>query len=189
MTELKKINAFILAGGQSSRMGKDKALVNFLDKPMLQHAIDLVKPIFQEVFILSSSPAHSGYGLKCIPDQFANSGPLAALHSGLLASSSEWNFFLACDMPRMNTDCIEHLYNQLSQNTDAAIPNHKNGIEPLAAFYHRDCISVFDAQLKAGQYKIQEALKKIDVQLISIQTDTFDFRPCFQNFNTPNELE
>src|SRR5687767_5684957 len=90
------IGGFVLAGGESRRMGRDKALLEFQREPLALRAARLLQPYAEEVTLLGPAQLYSHLDLPVIPDAFPSRGPLAALCTALKYSKYHWNAFLAC---------------------------------------------------------------------------------------------
>jgi molybdopterin-guanine dinucleotide biosynthesis protein A len=102
-------SAFILAGGKSVRMGTDKGLVDFKGKPMIKHLIEIVQPLFSDVIIISNNEAYQKFGLPVLKDRIKDLGPIGGLLTGLKYTNTDWNFFIACDLPFVQTKVINLL--------------------------------------------------------------------------------
>ena len=125
--------AAILAGGQSSRMGRDKALLPFNNQPLIAHIAQILAPIFPEIIVVTANPNIARAAeLPAISDRFAGRGPLGGIHAALL----HWRaptFVVACDMPYLNADFIRYLIADF--DGIARVPLSQNGFEPLHAVY------------------------------------------------------
>src|SRR5690348_14277092 len=113
------ITGFVLAGGQSRRMGRDKAAIEWGRETLLTHALKSMRGAFSEVIVLGPSSPDSSRNLR---DEFANSGPLAGIHSGLRHSKTDWNFFLAVDMPLVPTALLQFIASKCGPSYLAVVP-------------------------------------------------------------------
>src|SRR5688572_33465590 len=109
MNHASNITAFILAGGKSSRMGTDKGLVPFRGKEMIRWSIDLLQPIFNDVYLVANRPEYAKFGLPVLSDMLHEKGPIGGIYTALTSSNTTWNFIMACDMPFMNNQVIHKL--------------------------------------------------------------------------------
>lgn len=144
----------ILAGGQSSRMGANKALIEYLGKPLIQYSIDLALFFNNNLIISSNNQELVHLGFPVVNDVFAIKAPLAGIHAGLKSSRSDWNLILTCDMPNVTTALIEKLLSNLDDNLRMVVPQHNNFIEPLCGFYHRDLIPLMERNIDAGKFSL-----------------------------------
>ena len=178
--------AWILAGGQSSRMGADKALIEV-------DGISLVRRVAAEALKICGSAAVVGdparYGsleFAVIPDRIKGMGPLAGIESALSATKVEWNLVLACDMPALDSALLASLFDaaEAQPEVDCVMPSYDDGrVEPLCAVYNRRCHPAIEAALHAGVRKITDAVAPLALRYIRVT------RPdSFANLNTPEEL-
>ncbi|HKJ42647.1 MAG TPA: molybdenum cofactor guanylyltransferase [Sunxiuqinia sp.] len=187
MANSKSLTGIILAGGKSSRMGQDKALLNFQGKRLIEYAIDQLKPLCSELLISVNQPGYEQIGLELIPDQYKNCGPVGGLHAALSASKTNWNLVVSCDTPFLN----QQLFKLLLENREgvqAVIPKRDKGLEPLAALYHRNMSVFFEQKLKAGDYKLHRILKEADVKFLDVLELIAQFPKLFLNLNSPGDL-
>jgi molybdopterin-guanine dinucleotide biosynthesis protein A len=146
--------AVILAGGKSSRIGRNKALLDFGGEPLIGRIHRILNTAFRRVLISANDEdTYRFLDAPVIPDIFPGGGSLAGIHSGLLTCSSQHCFFVACDMPFINIELIRYLHSLIDGN-DVVIPVSDQGYEPLHAFYSRQCLSYIQSQLEQGDLKI-----------------------------------
>ena len=141
-------SAVILAGGRSSRMGRDKAWLEVGGRPLLARQIELVRAAgAQEVFISGRVGVdYSAFGCPVLVDAFADAGPLAGLERGLHAFRASCLFALAVDMPGMNVGGVLRLAAGCDQAC-GVIPRVAGAVEPLAAFYPKACLPLAETLL------------------------------------------
>ncbi|MBL0340358.1 MAG: molybdenum cofactor guanylyltransferase [Bacteroidetes bacterium] len=183
MSFLHSCTAFILAGGKSSRMGKDKGLILIEGKEMIVLMIELLKPHFKEVRIITNNPEYAKFNLTIHTDIFLDQGPLAGIYAGLTFSETPWNFFIACDMPFMNIEIIQKLAVD-AESFDIVVPFHNNHSEPLCAFYNTTCLTVIEHQLHKGENKIQNIFKLVKTKEVEFGEVDSSTRNPFLNINT-----
>lgn len=184
------MNAVILAGGQSSRMGFDKAFAEIGGRPILKIQLALLRKLFDRVIIVTNTPQRYKFkGVKVIGDTFVKCGPLAGIHSALCASDSFYNFVVACDMPFLNPGLIKYMVSK-APGFDAVVPRLKNGYEALFAIYSKDCKSVIYQSIISSELKVSKIFKKIRLNQVSeAQVRRFgDPRTMFANINSAEDL-
>ena len=210
------MNAFILAGGRSTRMGRDKALVEFQGRPLIEHALARLVRLGFTAAIAGNRDDLAKYA-PVIPDNYPGSGPLAGIEAALTASSDDLNLFLPIDLPLLPAEFL-HWISARAHCTlaVATIPRLQGRSQPLCAVYHRALLPHARAALAAGDGKvmrvIENAAKTLHLTAAHLRIDGFDvesvaacfdpslsastekrFAPpvhCwFQNFNTPADLE
>jgi molybdopterin-guanine dinucleotide biosynthesis protein A len=185
------VNAFVLAGGKSSRMGTEKAFVNLNGQTLLQRALELVRPIGQTVWILGSREKFGSYG-TVIEDEFPNHGPLGGIHAALRASDQELNLILAVDMPFVENRFLAYLAKS-AKDTAAVVtaPRAEGRWQPLCAVYRPEFAILAEQALKADKNKIDPLFSQVAVRAIDdTELRGKGFAPeMFRNLNTPEEVE
>ncbi len=156
--------AIILAGGESSRMGHDKAMLPFGGQTLLQRVIATVQPIFPYT-LLSVREPRAGIRLQQVCDTQADAGPLAGLVSALEKVSTPWAFVVACDMPFVSPSVIERLA-ALRGTHQAVVPIVSGHTQPLLAFYAHSCLPQLREKLAGGDRRLTGALKTLDVRYV-----------------------
>lgn len=153
--------ALILAGGDSSRMGQDKATLTLAGRTLLDRAIGTMQAIFPEVMVSVRQP-RAGVSLPQVCDEQEEGGPLAGLVAGLAQTETPWLFALACDMPFVPEAVVEYLATR-RKGHQAVVPLAGGYPQPLAAFYARSGLGVLRAALAADDRSLRGALAKLDV--------------------------
>jgi molybdopterin-guanine dinucleotide biosynthesis protein A len=180
------ITAIILAGGKSSRMGHDKGLMLLHGKYFVQHVIDAVTPLVNDLIIVSNLPEYNKLGYRVEKDIIKENGPLAGIYTGLVYSQNSKNIVLSCDVPLVSKEMLEFLLNSSTGNNDVTLPSFQNRIHFLIGVYHRRCAEPFMHELRKGQRRIKTALEKVDVNVVN--ANKFHSN-TFLNINTPQELQ
>ena len=103
MKSKNNITGIILAGGKSSRMGTEKGLILYKNKPFVEHIIEAMNPLVDNIIIISNNKAYKSFGFRCYEDLIKNTGPLAGIYTGLRYSKTENNLIVSCDVPLINT--------------------------------------------------------------------------------------
>lgn len=185
MKQSKKITAIILAGGKSSRMGKDKGSLILNGSSFLHRIIEIVKPITNNIIIVSNSPDHDVKGYKRVNDLIENSGPLAGLYSGLFHSTTPFNIVLSCDIPFLRTSILELLINQIDDDTDVVQIESHSKTMPLIAIYKKECMNLCLKLLNTGERRLRVAVKQFKTKNIPLDPS---FDRYISNVNTIQEL-
>jgi molybdopterin-guanine dinucleotide biosynthesis protein A len=182
-----QITGIILAGGQSTRIGTDKAFIQINHKTLLEKAIDICEPICAEILISSDNKEHEKFGHRIIPDEFKNCGPLSGIYSCLKKSNTEWNFVISVDAAFVEPQFIPYLINEID-DFDAIVPFHNKGKEPLIALYHKNGLTVMQKHLKSGNFKMHNLLNTLNTKFVDSQTWVERFPEIFRNLNRPDDL-
>lgn len=180
------ISAFILAGGQSRRFGENKALVSYHGRPLILHVWENMVECFGPVSIIAKpgSP-YRAMDYPTVDDAFPGQSPLIGVYTGLLNSETDWNFFTACDMPFLTCRDIEQLTDGLDEDSDTAeiiVPVSPNGMEPLAALYHRSLKETLREQITTT------ALRSF-IRSRKYKTVFFESTKPFTNVNTKEQFD
>jgi molybdopterin-guanine dinucleotide biosynthesis protein A len=184
-------SAFVLAGGQSSRMGTDKAFVQLDGRTLLERALKLAAAVAAEVYIVGSKQKFATFG-RVIEDEFPNHGPLGGIHAALRASDTDCNLILAVDMPFVESRFLEYLLERaLRTGAVVTVPRAGGGWQPLCAAYRRPFSDVAEPALRAGRNKIDPLFAQVEVRVVEeaeLLQHNFAL-DMFRNLNTPAELE
>lgn len=188
------ITVVIQAGGRSSRMGEDKALKTFLGKPLIQHVVDRLSPIADELIVTTNRPeAYTFLNARLIPDLKPDRGALGGLYTAIASASGPMVAVVACDMPFASKNFIESAHRLLvEEEADVVIAKTDAGYEPLHAVYRREtCLPAIEAALAADMWKVVSWLPQVNVRTLS-PDEVSAFDPsglCFWNVNTPEEFQ
>jgi molybdopterin-guanine dinucleotide biosynthesis protein A len=179
----------VLVGGKSSRMGRDKAFVEFGGQTLLDRALAVVGGVCDQVMIAGDPTVFAKYG-SAVADVFPGCGPLAGIHAALAASPAELNLMLAVDMPFVSRELLGFLF-AAAEKCDAVVtvPRSGRGLQPLCAVYRRAFSVAAEQALRAGKYKIDAAFSGVSVRVIEEnQLVAAGFsEQTFFNVNTPQD--
>jgi len=185
------VTAFILAGGKSTRMGTDKALLAWRRRTLLEASLDLVRALTREVLIVGDRDKLSSYG-PVVEDMFRERGPLAGIHAALRASATELNLVLAVDLPFVELKFLKYLLSQArATNALVTLPRTGDGWQPLCAVYRRAFADLAEQSLRQGKNKIDALFLPSATRVIEdSELARLGFsQEMFRNLNTPKDLE
>jgi molybdopterin-guanine dinucleotide biosynthesis protein A len=186
------LTAFILAGGKSTRMGADKAFVDYGGRTLLARALDLARSVASDVRIVGSKEKFAAFA-PVVEDVLRDCGPLGGIHAALRASSTELNVVLAVDVPFVSWAFLQYLITQARDAPEAAVvvPRGDQGWQPLCALYRREFAGVAEGALRDGRNKITALFDEVRTRVIDHEElEDAGFSPAiFRNLNTPEELE
>ena len=182
---LPPLGGIVLAGGKSSRMGRDKALLEFGGETMVARAVRVMGEVCERVWI--SGPEGLAEFGEVLGDEIAGCGPLAGVCAGLAASDFEWNIVMAVDMPLMTAEFLQELAERaLRSEADAVVPVVEGREEPLVAAYRRGLEGGLRAALEGGRLKMMGAVREAgSVEVFPVSAGVERFR----NVNTGAEWE
>lgn len=175
---------FVLTGGNSSRMGRDKALLPYRGITLVEHVAAEVRRAAGSVVLVGPPERYKHLGFPVIGDRMPGLGPLSGIHAALDSSQAQWNLIVACDMPALDAAFLASLLDAAEQaNAPCLLPVSDSGRpEPLCAVYRKDCLEIIIRALGAGVRKVTEAL----AGLPPVRYRTGD-AARFQNANTPED--
>ena len=183
------LTAFVLAGGRSSRMGADKALLPLGDLTLLERALRMVNQVASESYIVGPRDRYERFG-EVAEDIFPGCGPLAGIHAALTNTRTDLNLILSVDMPIMTTSFLSWLI-QTAVASEAlmVVPEAAGGLQPLCATYRRGVAAIAERALREGDYKVGHLFSQAPTRILSEQEIVAaGFSPeIFRNINTPEE--
>ena len=185
------LSAFVLAGGKSTRMGRDKATLPFAGRTLLESALALARSVTEDVFILGSPELYGAYG-EVIADIFPGCGPLGGIHAALTHAKSDLNLILAVDTPFLSNRLAAYLVERARESRAVVTaPEIDSYPQPLCAVYRRDFLAIAEQALRAGRYKIVPLFPQGRTLVTpEAELERFAFTAeMFENLNTPEELE
>ncbi|MDP2938929.1 MAG: molybdenum cofactor guanylyltransferase [Candidatus Omnitrophota bacterium] len=162
------MNAIILAGGKSRRMGFDKAFIKIEGMPIIKRELSLLKKIFKEVIIVTNGlDKYRGFKkVSIIKDVIPERGPLGGIYSGLISSNSLYNFVVACDMPFINEALIKYMIKN-KESYDIILPKINGRYHPLFGIYNKRCLPIIKHMLEQNRLKISDIFLKLKCYFIS----------------------
>jgi|SRR5579863_3847021 len=173
---------FVLTGGQSSRMGVDKALLAFQGATLLRHQAEVVREAAGSAILIGEPVRYGDLGYRVYPDRIPGCGPAGGIATALSLALAEWNLIVACDMPGVTVEVLRLLIEK-TESTPArsVVPIGPDGEpEPLCAVYHTDCLVVLDRALREKRLKMRDLVRDLESLFVSGIDST-----CFANANTP----
>lgn len=187
------VSALILAGGQSRRMGQDKALVLWQGVPLIQRVYQVARQCCASVYLVTPWPeryqAQLGEPLMLISDELPDQGPLMGLRQGLGWVTTPWVLALACDLPNLDPTVLQGWMAQLAglaPDCLAYVPRQVTGEwEPLCGFYRREAYGALESYLQAGGRSCLSWLARLTVKEIAIAPQE---QEMFRNCNWPEDL-
>jgi molybdopterin-guanine dinucleotide biosynthesis protein A len=192
MRERKGFAAFILAGGESARMGRDKALLEFGGLPLILRIAELLRSVAAQPTVIAPPEKFRAFGLPAIADDNPGFGPLGGIATALRATNEEWNLIVGCDLPFLTREWLAYLIQRATlSNADVVLPHSDSGAEPLCAVYRKRCWPSITAALRRGTRKITDSLAELPIENVPFEeVKPFDSdRLLFKNMNSPSDCE
>jgi molybdenum cofactor guanylyltransferase len=173
---------FVLVGGNSSRMGRDKAFLSWRSRFMVQHVADQVASCVGNVALIGHPERYRALGIDCFADLRPGLGPLAGVEAALESQRGGLNLIVGCDMPDLETACLFKLLERAEMNNAQCVAaRDENGlIHPLCAVYSSSCLPAIRGALDAGRLKLLDVLEQLGAITLEIGQQ-------ISNLNTPEE--
>lgn len=179
----------LLAGGKSTRMGQDKALLEIDGKPLLLHGVERLRPHVREVLVIGDPRKYGRIWPEVVPDEIPGMGPLGGIVTAMNAARFDRLLVMAVDVPGVNAALLERLVRELPEEADALVPRHDGQLEPLVAGYHRRCLPALMERLMTSQLSMHGALGEINTAYLDINPGEGGWpEDLFRNLNSPADL-
>jgi molybdopterin-guanine dinucleotide biosynthesis protein A len=173
-----KAAGFVLTGGQSSRMGRDKALLPAGGQTLCEHIGDVVSQVASPVFLVGHPERYAHLKYPCLEDLHPGLGPLCGLETALTASAADWNVIVSCDIVNIQADWLRAL---LAKARPCAVAQDPAGnIQPLCGVYHRECRAIVSKALSEGRLRAMDLLKELNAAAVPVSE-------MILNVNTPEQ--
>ena len=186
------VTGIVLAGGQSRRLGTNKAVVEVGGVPLIKRVVAHLRQLSDDLVIVTNEPEpYRGLGGRLVSDEWPGMGSLGGIYSGLRAARHERGLVVACDMPFLNPRLLR-LMVELSRDYDVVMPRLADGrMEPLHAVYGQACLGPMEAQLRQGDLRIVDILPHLRVRFLEQgELDALDPEHLsLFNVNTRQDLE
>jgi len=179
--------AIIMAGGESCRMGTDKSMLSIKGQSMIEVICEQIRGFFDEILISANQEDRFSFlGFKVVPDKVPEQGPLMGIASALEASANEFNFVVACDIPKINLTFVNRMITEaIESRSDIVIPvTGKEKYEPLFAIYRKNTLEAINKTLSAGKHKISDVFSLCRIKYIKMESADW-----FINLNTKADYE
>lgn len=182
---------FILAGGKSERLGRDKAFLQFRGAHLIEVSRQCLESLGLPVTIVGDSRERFlSMELPVLVDRIAGAGPLAAVFTALAASRSRDNYFIPCDTPLVPPR-LYRILARVGRDFDVVFPrDSEGGLHPLCAYYSRSAADPIQTLMEAGARRVDSVLESKDLRVHVLSSQEWDLPDeAFLNVNTPADWE
>jgi molybdopterin-guanine dinucleotide biosynthesis protein A len=187
----RNVTGFVLAGGKSSRMGVNKALLAWNGRTLLEQTMTVLRQVCERVFVLGSQQLYGKFG-ECLEDVYCDCGPLAGIHVALLNAQTPYILVTAVDTPLISVEFLNYMIHRaLGSGAMVTAPRVAGRVQPLCAVFSLQFLSLAEAALRSGKYKVEPTFPP-DQTLIIPETETAGIEvtaEMFENLNTPEDLQ
>lgn len=182
MCEKRPYSAVILAGGNSRRMGRDKAGILYRGVPMTGYLAQQLENFSDRLYSASERPDWIEESWQLVCDEVEDCGPKMGIYSALQRAKFEWLLVVSCDMPHFSQELADRMVSLISNATDAVVCRDETGrVHPLCAIYCKRILPLLQSQLQNEDYRMMHLLDGLRVQYCEISSDTA------WNANTPED--
>jgi len=165
----KNLAAFVLAGGKSSRMGCDKALMEFRGRPLIEIAVITARTMTDDVRIVGNRPDLQMYA-PIVIDSYRECGPLGGIEAALRTTDKEWNLILGVDTPLLPPALLSLLLQHAeSSQAQITVPHVEGRYEPLCAIYRRNMLSLVQQALEHKAYRVEGIFQSASLCVVKDQ--------------------
>ena len=187
-----EVEGFILAGGASSRMGRDKSALRLGGQTFVELVAAALSQVTDRVSVVSSRHEGECFGLPVVRDVFEDAGALGGLHSALTHARATWALVVSCDLPFVTGELLARLVSY-SGGVEAVAPVQEDGRpQPLCALYAREpCLEVSERMLREGELRPRVLLKRVETFWVGFEklSDLAGRELFFRNVNTPADYD
>lgn len=180
------ISVGVLAGGKSSRMGQNKALMEWESKRFIDRICEELGGFSQVLISAATKGDYEYLGLPVVYDEHADIGPMEGIYQILSAADEEYVFICAADMPFIKKELVEYMAEFISSDYDCYCLVDEEHIHPLCAIYSKKMLHVIKEQIESGHYRLLNVLRAVRTKYISLEKSCFDKR-VVRNINTREE--
>jgi molybdenum cofactor guanylyltransferase len=192
-----KIAGYVLAGGGSTRFGRDKALVEVGGRPMLERMVELLRRVTKEVKIVATLNKYAKFGVTMVEDRWPGEGPLGGIITALEDAARsparpEWNLILSCDMPFLTPEWLAFIGERaVRSKAEVVFPHSASGPEPLCACWQTAAAAKLRTGFESGVRKVTEGIALLRAEVLDdADLKRFDDEGrLFWNMNTAEDYE
>ncbi|MCF8378507.1 MAG: molybdenum cofactor guanylyltransferase [Bacteroidales bacterium] len=185
----KKISGILLAGGKSTRMGEDKAFMNYLGKDLFRYPLEILEQFCDDILISSSNPLFLETRHRIYADDIPGLGPMGGLYTCLKKIKNEYSIVIGCDTPLIDSRLISDLINNIDQHSIIVPLNDKGFPEPLVGIYRKSCSITINKCIENQNYKMSGLLKQEDTLSLELPYPHSELIRLFSNINTKKDFQ
>jgi len=181
----------ILAGGKSSRMGQNKALMSLGGKRLVDRAVEVMRSVFDDLLMVTNTPdVYADLGMPMVPDVWPEKGSLGGVYSAIYHVATPYCLVVACDMPFLRAAVLRYLITQMA-DYDVVVPDVLGELQTLHAIYSKACLQPIEHRLETNRLRIVGFFPDVRVRTVTAsELEPYDPELlAFQNLNTPEEFQ
>ena len=182
-----KTTGIILAGGKSSRMGKDKALLKYEGKSFLEHCATTLSSVCDEVLI-SANHSYPDIGLKVVYDIYDNKGPIGGIYAAMQCAKYDTILCLSVDAPLVTSEFLQWMLAHQTGATSVFVKEERK-CHPLIAIYRKEDQEILLNQINNNELRMSNLIKKLNHLSIDAEDYPQYNTTLLKNINTPDEYK
>ncbi|MBC8266690.1 MAG: molybdenum cofactor guanylyltransferase [Flavobacteriales bacterium] len=182
-----KITGIILAGGLSSRMGKDKGIIQLDKDKMIEKIIHLLTPFCDDFLISANNNNYSSFGINVVNDKTKRIGPLGGIYSCMEENDSNLYVVMSCDTPNITDITIAKLFDNI-EDFDVVVPERNERLEPLISLFSSNAVPKIKIEVEKENFKLQNVIRKLNYTILKIENNK-ETEKEFLNINTNEDLK
>ena len=184
----RKISVGVLAGGKSTRMGENKAFLQWESKRFIDRICDELGGFSQVLISAAGKGSYEDMGLQVVYDEHTDIGPMEGIYQILKNAGEEYVFICAADMPFIRKELVEYMCEFISSDYDCYCLVDEDHIHPLCAIYSKKMLAVIEQQIESGHFRLLNVLRAVRTKYIRLESTCFD-RKIVRNINTREEYQ
>lgn len=185
MLDVSPCSGYVLVGGGSSRMGRDKALLRYAGGSLAEYVAGQVEEAAGSAVFVGPPERYRELGREVIADLHPGNGPIGGIETALAHSATEWTMVVACDMPGVRAAFLRDLLERASPAIDCVVPLSPAGLaEPLCTAWRRTCLPEVRAAIEDGRRKLQGLFERLRTDFWRPATAAW-----LENLNTPGDWQ
>ena len=188
---MNKVAGVVVAGGKSSRMGKDKMYLTYQGQNFIDLVVDSLSACNQVFVVLNDQQQYEHEGTVIVRDTIKEIGPMGGLHAALNAMTQDYVYLCGCDMPHHSKAFVNYVLSYVEEDLyDAYIVCTPDGkMSPFGSVYHKRVHNALIACIANGQYRMMDFIKTLHTKKIYLDYTSFDAKHVLANINTPEDYQ
>ncbi|MCF8451852.1 MAG: molybdenum cofactor guanylyltransferase [Pedobacter sp.] len=168
-------------------MGRDKGLMPFKGKPLIQYVIEQLMPAVKSIVLVANNQEYKDFGLEVIGDYIKDIGPAGGIYTALRHTDASCNFIVGCDMPFVTTAAVEFII-QSSVQSQITLPVYHQTIEPLFGIYTKECSTKWHELVQQNIVKLNDMITYFKLQKLNMDNNELFSANLFRNINTQHDF-
>lgn len=163
------VTGFVLTGGQSTRMGQDKALLPVQGQTLCEHIGDVVSLVAEKVLLVGHPERYGHLKYACLPDRHPDLGPLSGLETALTFGAADLNVVAGCDVANIKVEWLRTLIREAPDGVHCAVvEDAASRLQPLCGVYRSDCLPVVRRALEERRLRMMDLLTELGAKLVRV---------------------